>query len=219
VRRATKLARPALAKSPRGWAVLPNPFAPARGSAARARWLTRLTGIRFPTAALNTTFVYDSATGCPAGETFALGRLSSMTDASGSTRWCYDLLGRLTRKVQVTNGRTFTTAYAYDAQGRLSTQTLPSGAIVRFGYTSGEVNTVAVRLAGSSVDLPLINGIERLPFGPVSKLTYGNGRTQTRAYDLDYAIDRITSSEASGWTQDYGVDAVGNCQATPSFTH
>ncbi|MCZ8319757.1 MAG: hypothetical protein O9303_13225, partial [Silanimonas sp.] len=173
----------------------------------------RLTGIRFPTAALNTTFVYDSATGCPAGETFALGRLSSMTDASGSTRWCYDLLGRLTRKVQVTNGRTFTTAYAYDAQGRLSTQTLPSGAIVRFGYTSGEVNTVAVRLAGSSVDLPLINGIERLPFGPVSKLTYGNGRTQTRAYDLDYAIDRITSSEASGWTQDYGVDAVGNITA------
>ncbi|WP_397572977.1 RHS repeat-associated core domain-containing protein [Silanimonas sp.] len=175
--------------------------------------LNRLTGISFPTAALNTSFVYDSATGCPAGETFALGRLSSMTDASGSTRWCYDLLGRLTRKVQVTNGRTFTTAYAYDAQGRLSTQTLPSGAIVKFGYTSGEVNTVAVRLAGSSVDLPLINGIERLPFGPVSKLTYGNGRTQTRAYDLDYAIDRITSSEASGWTQDYGVDAVGNITA------
>jgi RHS repeat-associated protein len=175
--------------------------------------LNRLTGIRFPTAALNTSFVYDSATGCPAGETFALGRLSSMTDASGSTRWCYDLLGRLTRKVQVTNGRTFTTAYAYDAQGRLSTQTLPSGAIVRFGYATGEVNTVAVRLPGSSVDLPLINGIERLPFGPVSKLTYGNGRTQARAYDLDYAIDRITSSEASGWTQDYGVDAVGNITA------
>jgi RHS repeat-associated protein len=172
--------------------------------------LNRLTGISFPTAALNTTFVYDSAGTCPAGETFALGRLSAMTDASGSTRWCYDQLGRLTRKVQVTNGRTFTTAYAYDAQGRLSTQTLPSGAQVKFGYATGEVNTVAVRLPGSSVDLPLINGIERLPFGPVSKLTYGNGRTQTRAFDLDYAIDRITSSEASGWTQDYGVDAVGN---------
>lgn len=175
--------------------------------------LNRLTGISFPTAALNTSFVYDSASGCPVGETFALGRLSSMTDASGSTRWCYDQLGRLSRKVQVTNGRTFTTTYAYDAQGRLSTQTLPSGAVVRFGYASGEVATVAVRLPGSSVDLPLINGIERLPFGPVSKLTYGNGRTQTRAYDLDYAIDRITSSEASGWTQDYGVDAVGNLTA------
>jgi RHS repeat-associated protein len=175
--------------------------------------LNRLTGISFPTASLNTSFVYDSAAGCPAGETFAIGRLSSMTDASGSTRWCYDQLGRLTRKVQVTNGRTFTTAYAYDAQGRLSTQTLPSGAIVRFGYASGEVATVAVRLPGSSVDLPLINAIERLPFGPVSKLTYGNGRTQTRTFDLDYAIDRIASSEASGWTQDYGVDAVGNITA------
>ena len=175
--------------------------------------LNRLTGITFPTAALNTAFVYDSAGTCPAGETFAIGRLSSMTDASGSTRWCYNQYGRLTRKTQVTNGKSFTTAYAYDAQGRLSTQTLPSGAQVKFGYVTGEVDTVAVRLPGSSVDLPLISGIERLPFGPVSKLTYGNGRTQTRAYDLDYAIDRISSSEASGWTQDYGVDAVGNITA------
>jgi YD repeat-containing protein len=172
--------------------------------------LNRLTGISFPTSSLNTAFVYDSAGTCPAGETFGIGRLSAMIDASGSTRWCYDPLGRLTRKTQVTNGRTFTTAYAYDAQGRLSTQTLPSGAVVTFGYALGEVNIVAVRLPGSSVDLPLLNSIERLPFGPVSKLTYGNGRTQTRSYDLDYAIDRIASSEASGWTQDYGVDAVGN---------
>lgn len=172
--------------------------------------LNRLTAVAFPNAALNIALVYDSATGCPAGETFAIGRLSGMTDASGSTRWCYDQQGRLTRKVQVTNGRSFTTAYTYDAQGRLATQTLPSGAIVRFGYVTGEVNTVSVRLPGSSVDLPLINAIERLPFGPVSRLTWGNGRTQTRTFDLDYAIDRIASSEASGWTQDYGVDAVGN---------
>jgi len=33
----TKLARPALAKSLRGWAVLPNPFVTASGRAARAR--------------------------------------------------------------------------------------------------------------------------------------------------------------------------------------
>jgi hypothetical protein len=44
----------------------------APGRSARAQWLTRLTGIRFPTAALNTSLVYDSATSCPAGETFAL---------------------------------------------------------------------------------------------------------------------------------------------------
>ncbi len=83
---ATSLARPALAKSLRGWAVLPNPFATARGSAARAQWVTHFTGISFPKAALNTTLVYDSATSCPFGETFALGRLSSMTGASGRAR-------------------------------------------------------------------------------------------------------------------------------------
>jgi len=165
--------------------------------------LGRPTSVSYPTPALKVTYGYDSADGCPIGETFALGQLTSMTDSTGSTRWCYDQLGRLTRKLQITGSRTFTTAYGYDAQGRLSTQTLPSGAVIRFGYVAGEVATVAVRLPGSTVDLPLITGIERLPFGPVSKLTYGNGRTQTRVYDHGYAIDAITSSEASGWTQDY----------------
>jgi hypothetical protein len=39
--RATKFARRALAKSLRGWAVLPNPFSTAHGRDARVRWLTR----------------------------------------------------------------------------------------------------------------------------------------------------------------------------------
>ena len=165
--------------------------------------LRRPTSVSYPTPSLNVTYGYDSADGCPTGENFALGQLTSMTDSSGSTRWCYDQLGRLTRKVQITGSRTFTTAYGYDAQGRLATQTLPSGAVVTFGYAAGEVATVSVRLPGSTIDLPLMSSIERLPFGPVSKLTYGNGRTQTRVYDQGYAIDAITSSEASGWTQDY----------------
>ena len=57
-----------------------------------------------------------------------------------------------------------------------------------------------MHLTLSSTDTPLISAIERLPFGPVSKLTYGNGRTQTRAFDLAFGIDAISSSEASGWT-------------------
>jgi hypothetical protein len=54
---ATRLARPALAKSPRGWAILPNQFATARGSAARARWLTRYDGLDRLTHADNTSNV------------------------------------------------------------------------------------------------------------------------------------------------------------------
>jgi RHS repeat-associated protein len=57
----TNIARPALAKSPRGWAILPNPFATARGRAARARWLTRYDGLDRLTNADNTSNVTQRA--------------------------------------------------------------------------------------------------------------------------------------------------------------
>ncbi len=63
---------------------------------------------------------------------------------------------------------------------------------------------------GFPLERRLLKSRERLPFGPVSKLTYGNGRTQTRAFDLAFGIDAISSSEASGWTADYGLDAAGD---------
>jgi hypothetical protein len=40
-----------------------------------------------------------------------------MTDHSGSTVWCYDRFGQLTRKVQRVNNKLFTLRYAYAANG------------------------------------------------------------------------------------------------------
>ena len=59
--------------------------------------LNRLTSVAYPDATLNVAYTYDLVpTACAAGEGFAVGRLSGMTDGSGSTQYCYDPLDRLT---------------------------------------------------------------------------------------------------------------------------
>lgn len=65
--------------------------------------LNRLTAITYPTASLNVGYFYDqpnSVTGC--ATSYPAGRLTRMTDASGSTTYCYDRRGNVLRKVQQT---------------------------------------------------------------------------------------------------------------------
>ena len=41
-------------------------------------------------------------------------------------------------------------------------------------------------------------------------LTFGNGRTLTKTYDQDYAIDKVVSSSSTGLVVDATVDVLGN---------
>ncbi|WP_313213445.1 hypothetical protein [Stenotrophomonas acidaminiphila] len=89
--------------------------------------LNRLTSVSFPGApALSMTYQYDTvASARVSGETFALGRLTGIADASGSTSYCYDRFGQVARKVQVTNGLTFVVRYTYTPSGDMLTLTYP----------------------------------------------------------------------------------------------
>ena len=76
------------------------------------------------------TYEYDNtATGGPG----ARGRLTKVTDPSGSTSWAYDLAGRVISKAQTVGAgagaRTFTVGYGYTA-GLLASITYPSGRVV-----------------------------------------------------------------------------------------
>ena len=58
--------------------------------------------------------------------------------------------------------------------------------------------------------LAVLNSVTYYPFGPVKTLTFGNGRTLTKTYDANYAIDSVASSAADGLALDFGVDMMGN---------
>ena len=125
-------------------------------------------------------FGYDEV----AGGNFGIGRLTSITDSSGSTTYRYDQHGRLLRKTQMFSftptGTALVTAYAYDSYGRLASQTTPSGAVIGYRYNSaGQVEALS------------INGHDELyslryqPFGGVQSWRWRDGTLHSRSYDLD----------------------------------
>jgi RHS repeat-associated protein len=172
--------------------------------------LNRLVAVSYPTSSLNVTYAYDQSnavTGC--ATSYPIGRLTTMTDGSGSTTYCYDRRGNVIRKTQVTGSATLTTQYGYTVGDRLASITYPSGIVVTYTRDAGGRVTGVLAKVGAN-NVKLITHATYYPFGPLNELAFGNGRTQTKTYDQDYAIDAITSSAANGLTLDFGVDVMGN---------
>lgn len=174
--------------------------------------LNRLTAIGYPTATLNVGYAYDQSnavTGCAAS--YPLGRLTTMTDASGSTIYCYDRRGNVTRKKQVIGSTTLTTDYAYSVADRLASITYPSGAIVAYARDAlGRVTAVTWKANAGAAATTVVSNASYYPFGPLNVLTYGNGRTLSKLYDQDYAIDAVLSSGTGGLALNLDVDVMGN---------
>jgi RHS repeat-associated protein len=142
--------------------------------------LNRLTGITFSDTTPAISYSYDSILSGNAGK----GRLSKLTDATGTTDYSYDLLGRLTQKKQATGTgtaqRIHTVSYSYDAQGRLASITYPSGRVVGYGYDShGRVQSISVN--GTLI----VSGIQYHPFGAPKSWVWSTGLIHTRSIDLD----------------------------------
>ena len=72
-------------------------------------------------------YTYDTYT---AGSNNGIGRRTGMTDASGSTSWTYDSMGRVLTENQNINGLSKTTSDTYNLDGSVATTTYPSGAVL-----------------------------------------------------------------------------------------
>lgn len=147
----------------------------------------------------STTTRYDYDTG-----TNGIGRLSSVTDPTGTTQWTYDAFGGVTQKQQVTNGVTLTTSYQYDSAGRITQMTYPSGTIVDYTYTSGQLTRIEVN------GQPLLTNIQYQPFGPPTGWTWGNGTLHTRSYDQD---GQLTQHSINTGTRLLTYDDIGRITA------
>jgi RHS repeat-associated protein len=171
------------------------------------------------TPSLNVTFYYDeldAVTGC-AGS-YPVGRLTRMTDSSGSTTYCYDRRGNVVQKSMVVKDKNFTVKYEYTLADRLYSTTYPSGAYVVYDRNAvGQISGIRrAALVGSTLQ-PVVTATYN-PFGPLSKLTYANGRTLTKNYDQNYWIQDVTSSGADGLMLHYGTDVQGTINHTDSST-
>ncbi|MBD9363794.1 RHS repeat-associated core domain-containing protein [Methylomonas fluvii] len=117
-----------------------------------------------------------------------LGRLTGIAsnDDGGSSAWRYDLNGRLIE--QQTGGPIFSLQRQYDADGRVSSLTYPSGRVVAYHYDA------AGRISQIDVDgVPTVTGITWQALGSVQGWTWaGSGIRYNRDYDLTGRITTVT---------------------------
>jgi YD repeat-containing protein len=82
---------------------------------------------------------------------------------------------------------------------------------VHYSYDwSNQVQSVTATQPGHSA-VNLATSIVHYPFGPILSLTYGNGVTDSRTYDLAYRMTNVTDTGTSGVQNlTYGYDADSN---------
>jgi len=167
----------------------------------------RLTAAHYPNGSA-TTYTY-----------LAAGQRDTVTDASGTTQYVYDVRGRLE---QVTNPDGTAIGYAYDAVGNRTSVDIPSGAV---GYTfdalnrlstvtdaDGGVTTYTYDAVGNRTGVTYPNGVNTsYVYDDLNRLTFmetsSNGQViNSYAYTLDAAGNRTSVEEYNGRTVDYTYD-------------
>lgn len=147
-------------------------------------------------------YVYDQGTN-------GIGRLTQITDASGSTQFSYDPHGREVAEVKTIGGQTYTTSYRYDSVGHLIGMTYPSGRSLDYTLdSSGRINQITATLNG--LTQLLVAQVSYQPFGPAIAVVFGNSQTY-QAYNRSYDLDgRIGSYTLNNQLQTLNYDAASH---------
>lgn len=181
----------------------------ARGVTVNAAFdaLDRMISVSYPgDSAENVTLTYDQS-----GHGFGIGRLTSLSDAAGTLSLTYDERGNELTETRVHGGATMLTGYTYDAASRIASIQYPSDTVVYARDKMGRVASVTEGQAGAGARQPVVTAVTYQPFGPVTGLTYGNGIVETRSYDQDYRLTKLSgtgSAEVQSLT--YALDAGNN---------
>ncbi|MCF8068685.1 MAG: RHS domain-containing protein, partial [Desulfobacterales bacterium] len=165
--------------------------------------LNRLTNVNFPDSS-SMGYSYDS-------EMYAKGKLTGMSDSSGSTVYSYNARGQLVNKIATIDNISYSVSRTLSSAGRLESLTYPSGRIVNYERDTGchcEVDRIS---SGGTV---LLDNISYRPFGGADSMGTLNGGAVSNEYDLDGRLiysNRYTDKERS-----YSYDANGNLTSSTS---
>lgn len=152
--------------------------------------LNRVASISYATdASLNVTFQYDLGAN-------GKGRLTGVTDSTGTLTYAYDQKGRLTSEARVINAVNYVTAYSYDSAGRMTGITYPSGRQVTYTL-DGLGRIYAITTAKDSAPQTVLSNADYRPFGPLRAFTFGNGQNYIRGFDSDGRVYGYTLGNQS----------------------
>lgn len=170
--------------------------------------LNRLTEVLYPGAPEeNIVYSYDDTANGNKG----IGRLTGISDQSGTLAYRYDALGNVTEVNRTIEGQSYTTAYRYDLASNLTGITYPSGRIVTYTRNAvGEVSAITTQEDAAAPEQVVVQDVTYLPFGPMKQLAYGNGLVRDVSYNQDYQITGINSGAVQ---RTYDYDQVDNIQS------
>ncbi len=186
----------------------------------------RLTRIDRPGSAVDVEFYYDGqgVPGHSAGYSNAENELTGMADETGTTVWkTRDSLGRVTAAERKYDGTVWSTGYAFDTRGNLTTIDYPhtaaegSRTVVDYGYN--DANLVDAVTLNGSTDL-----VEQITYNPArnpTTLELGNGVTiqiptspalRNRA-DRIYTVGSTVGTADGDLNLDYSYNSRGQVES------
>ncbi len=148
------------------------------------------------------TYLYDDTT-----KQNYIGRLSKVTDQSGSTEFYYDKFGREIKSTKIVSGTPYTVERTYDILDRLLTLKYPDSEVINYSYDSNSGALERVSSASSNY----VNDISYNAKGQIKNISYGNGTQTAYTYGQDLRLSRILT-QGSLTLQDlnYIFDKNGN---------
>ncbi len=154
------------------------------------------------------TYTYDTYPSGSVSGPYSIGRITSVTDASGLTLFYYDRVGREIKTVKTVDNVSYSTLRTYDALGKLVSVVSPDNETITYTYNrQGGIDKVA----GNAT---YISAITYSATGQMLSLTYGNGTVTNYQYDPKTLrlTHLATQNSQSTKLQDlsYAFDNVGN---------
>lgn len=137
-------------------------------------------------------FYYDGK-GLPNVPDFAKGKTTRIASSVSETRYTsFDNLGRLLTHEQITDGKTYPTAYQYNLSGAITSETYPSGRVMTQNLDQdGILESLWGQKANQSSAKLYLNQISYNSAGNIEKMRLGNGRWETAAYNHRQQIVQI----------------------------
>jgi YD repeat-containing protein len=119
----------------------------------------------------------------------------------------YDAVNRLLDRIDVIDGRSFTTTYTYYPNDNLQTIVYPSGQTAAYTYDA-ESRITTVTNGGSTT---YADQFTYHPSGAITSYRAGNGLVHTQTFDNRYRVSSLNAGGALSLT--YGYDPVSNVSA------
>jgi RHS repeat-associated protein len=140
---------------------------------------------------------------------FNLGRVTKMTDPSGSEAYVYDKVGRITQVTKTIGTTAYILKYSYNAGGQLISTTYPSGRIVQYSYDNvGHMCVVAAttpNCTSSTTPYLTLPSSSYDAAGRPLAATYGNGVVATASYS-PLTDELVSLGYAKGATTLFGLN-------------